>query len=479
MKYFIGTVSLKKSFFLFFFANSLLQGMELQEKKAVGEENKKVLEILKKIPVFKPEDWVKAGISWIHPRHIVMRPDGRGAFFAMPGVIYYVDFHNFTPKDPHPVIEIPGTTFFPLYAVARNGDDLIVVAIGNYAKNQADIIKHCAKCVVAHCTLAAKVINTSHDVFSKIIQESKDFPFAVQAIALNKAGTLLAMCHNDDVEIIDIATWRNKINKFFPRDSSNQLIDVAMNETATCVVILNILNRIHMLDFKRLTMNDSDDNPISFLDLKAVTLADDTDSIQKVCFLNGDREVDLLYVTKLGVVKIIKLVDCLENPGGDVRSHIFSHVNSCERAAVDQKGEHTTIHWTKNKTNSDDIRSQLIIRRENNTAVEEYMLRVPDLPRTYNYVTKMGQTASAPSWVIEAAACGVRVAAITSDGYMSIWELPKKTTVPTEAEARESRPVLAQKDKDSFSRRRSVSSTDVIQVIKKKIVKIRIKREVQ
>ncbi len=415
---------LKQHFFLLLFCCiSLIRGMELAEMSLQPQKDEIPRNTTpdKDFKIFDPEILAKAGIpiGTIVPKDILITPDGKGALIGEPGRVRYINFSNMFESKPHLLIEHRSQEFWPIFSVAQTKDGrLVVVSFVNY--NDRESNKRVSECIVSYNTFACAPRGNTHDVFEKSIYEKKNFDWPVQAVALHCAGTFFVIARGEYIEAFNLLTWKSKTSKFWPKNPSGLVIvDLSVKCEGENVAAVDSRG---IVDFKMLAVEEKD---IEFNHLRDVHPGDES-PILKICFL---ETTDLLYVTSEGVVKIVNTTDWLENSHGNVKSLTFSHAESREKAAVDQSALPATIHWTKKKITPD---TSIKIYRDNGTEREEFSLKLGNMPTTYPYITQMGQNAIGRAHILAAVLRDSRVAALCTDGYIKIWNLPKTHTVPDE-----------------------------------------------
>ncbi|HLC07479.1 MAG TPA: hypothetical protein VJJ26_04815 [Candidatus Babeliales bacterium] len=401
------------------------------------------IEPQKKFKIFDPEKMVKEGIEWdtFVPNNLLITPDEKGVLIGEPGRVRYVNFGVLFETEPAVLIEHPCVKHPPMLAVAQTGKLLLVVSAGNYTVSGHRFSEY----IIFQNEISDSVDNKSHNIFHQKLSEVKKMSWPIQAIALNSTGKVLAIASRDCVHVIELETGETRESKFQPRGNI-LVVDIAVKPGDIQVAAVD---NNGIVDIKKMFGEGKD---IEFSNLKHVETAD---IIEKIIFFDTS---DLLYVAG-DKAKIIKKGSWLENSQGTVKSRIFSYDETYNLVLPDQGLQYATVHWTDNTNLSKNARLKMKVRRENGTSVDEFILKMSDLPEVYGFITKMGQDRSGLTHLLPAVALrGGRSAAIATDGYLRAWVLPKRSEVCYE-EAQKY--IVGEIQRDHLMRRRSLSSPNV------------------
>lgn len=436
--------------FYVFISNAMDRDSTATLKKQIAQYS--VIQSQKKFKIFDPEKMVDAGVKWNEsiPKNLIITPDEKGVLIGEPGQIRYVSFGTLFYAEPVVLIEHPCVKHSPMFAVAQKEKALLVVSAGNYL----DLNRRVSEYIIFQNKLSDFHDNKSHNVFRQKLFEVKKLNWPIQAIALNPTGKVLAIASHDCVHVIELATGVTRQNRFQSRIGNILVVDVAVKPGDIQVAVVNSKG---VIDIKKMSGEGED---IEFCSLKSVETAD---NVKEIHFFDSS---DLLFVTG-DKAKIIKKSSWLENSQGTVKSRIFSCDDTYGSVSIDQSLQYATVHWTNNTNVSKNTRSKIKVRRENGTSIDEFVLKMTDLPDFYNYITSMGQDGSGVMHLLSVALRGKRVVALTADGHMRLWTLPDTFEVSYGEDKVKGSTSLGDIYKDKLVRRRSHSSPIVGEQSKK------------
>ncbi len=345
-------------------------------------------------------------------------------------------------EQPKPFFELSRVKH-PMIAVAQNKGDqqLLMVAAGNYRHQHTK--QHVAKYRIFRNGQAGEPIKL-------------DYP--INGIWLHHKGTILVIASHSRTMI------KNLENNSFDLllSKGNWIADVAINQDGTKILLAENQGIIKLCSVRNLLSY----NAATLTEVKNTTVSiekqvDTGDIIEKIKL--SDSEESILYVTPNGKVKKINMYHFLENSsvdlphrtiqtapsklqhltpqkdtlatqlethdlssveGGDVKSSIFSYSPHSTSVALDQGSDFCTAHWTKSGTPEECNRIEMY--RQNGELLEKFILTIPALEKTYNYITKSGQRKIGIGHIVWVSLCGNRLVALCTDGKIYPWMLPDK-----------------------------------------------------
>lgn len=360
------------------------------------------------------------------PNNILITPDESGVVMSFPGKVGYINFYS-PGSSPFTLVEHNHKKYYPMIAVAMpdKGELLIVSLLNPEESNQNP------HCIVSHNELLSNDNWTSNNIFSNTRwHENIIIDNPVQAITLSADGKILAVVPSDgSIQIFDLVRKSNAKKFFMPRV---QIADNNIRDISTATRISSQSDDRHIaavsgqgvIDVKKISTKDHDIAMENIKDIKT------GESIEKIHLFATQ---DLLYVTSAGEVKIISTNDWLDHFQGNIKDRIISY-HGGNKGAVDQGLNYGTIHWIDRHDAFKDDRYRMYVHRENNTAVEDFTIFIPDgLEQKYKCTTVTGQTIERPMHILAAALRENTIIALFADGNLYRWLLPKKYKKPTDS----------------------------------------------
>lgn len=419
----------------------------------------------KKILLWNNKDLKESGIqlSSVTPSSIIITPHEDGVLFNLPGKVFYCNRKVMTEHPPYEIIHHSHTKFHPLIAVASQTDKASmkeVLVVASALNNRSRKSKVPKIQVIITRLFAKSPPYLSHNVFDKHVIEYIDIDMPteglarqqeyslsnIQAMRLHKDGKLLVLAFKDHLRMIDLETKIVSKSYFMPRVLSpntrvadvSRPVDIASANDAEQYVAA--VNSDGIIDFKRYSQEH--DYPL-FSSIKNINTCNPVEKIEMA------PTHDLLYAIDQGEVKIISIDDWLEHSSGCVKNRIISHGKG-NMVAIDQDAQYASVHWDDNSGLSC-ANSTMSVYRENGTSMDETVLAVPDLPKKYAFINEKGQESEAASCILLGALRGHCVVAVTTEGYLCFWQLPRMYKSPTEEDTRsDSKPELTRRRSLSF-----------------------------
>ena len=229
----------------------------------------------------------------------------------------------------------------PMIAATEKDGSLLLVSAGNYTSTE--------KITKAECWIWHKRCFRTIDIKP------------VQAIAINKEGSLLAIADQlQNISIVSLDTDKEIARHWFysSLDKSDRLIDVAFDPSGRMIILAKAKGMQLMgLNNNRLeTIKRFDD----VADVKAVYFP----LPGKVMYLTSDRQVKMLSLFEFSseLEKPIVLFDKLLH----------------DRVTIDEESGDTVALWTKNQKASYALRHQIVVRKKHLNTTEELLVEVPE-----------------------------------------------------------------------------------------------------
>lgn len=358
----------------------------------------------KTISIFDPKTALGNGKRWneIVPGAVMITPDGKSVVISERGRVRRAHFDSMDDYSPKTIIEHAQVKHSPMITMAQTTDGLLVVSAGNYNLEKKYVSEYILFC----------------NGFSKV----KKLEWPIQAISLDSDGTTLTIAGKLSIMVVDLETDKNTTTFFKHNNRENWIVDIAMNPKGKEIIVVGDQRGVQWM-----SLSKEDEGDINLSNLKQVV---SKDSIKEIYYPNAE---ELLYLTYDGKAKIINIKDDLLEPSDEEMNQttVFSHASLYNMVSADPSEHVATAHWTNDTKVA--TRHKIKIYRKSNEYVEKFILEVPELER-YNCITELGQCGSKTGHLLHVALRGNRVVALATDGKMSVWSLPEKNAVCSEAD---------------------------------------------
>lgn len=363
------------------------------------------------INLWPSERALSKGVSLCNqvPGIICITPDEKAVITTHNGKVFYCSFSD--EKEKKLLFELPQAKHSPMITMAQKKDGLFIVAAGNYIDAETDTR---VGEYVSHYNGCSKVVK-SH------------WPF--QQIALNPAGSLLAIAGEKSVEIVDCATDNSETVYFRDNDFGritdvvmsphNEFFLVATSNGIICFMSVGIVNESGAINVSRLQKVSTHDY------------------IKKIYWPTLD---ELLYVADNSEVKFLETRELIEpfREVTDARKQLicvpaenlaiqFSYSPIYDLATADMDGKVASAHWTNSNTVPEDISHVIEVYRKSHKRIEKLLLTVPQLlSKRYDFTTSLGQIHSAINHLWMVTMRNNCVVALRSSGQLLVWSIVKK-----------------------------------------------------
>ena len=411
---FVQNRSKSNQLFLFlFFYSVTLSGMEVVVaiKEPVVSTNRRSRQPDCIFPIFDPKKEFKSGTPWsdVVPGIIKITPDGNGVVLGQHGVVKHALFDK---KDVvlKAVIEFPcAKKYTPMIAVSqRKNGSLLIISASNYTNSENKRVAEC----IAHC----------NESFT-----NKKLDWFVQAISSDACGRMYAIAGQHSVMVVDFETNKTSEASFkCLTNNENWIADIAMNPEGKAVIAAGNHGEIQWMSLSR------DNHGIVLSNLKQVMVKDD---IKNIYYPDSNQ---LFYVMQGGNIKTITMENLLTINGEDVTTTDFGGISAGDTFVADSNVvaklflPKDKVFALKDTGLQQETVSIIEVLRKNNEKDEKTILEVPSLHDRYNYITELGQRASAIGHLLDVTMSGNVVVGLATDGSMRVWELPHNHIIRSE-----------------------------------------------